>query len=148
MTRAIWTASVGGEPPTAQADWVGRVGGGRLLASHSLARRPLFALASGEAYSTRDVRLLVQRVAAVCGEPPEEFGAMSLRAGGATDLRVYVGDSSLELIKQRGRWCSEIGRIYQRALLRTQLDGSGAMGDSAGADMEAVCVGWSQPATF
>ena len=67
---------------------------------------------------------------------------------GATDLREVLGDASAALVKKRGRWASDVAEVYQRALLRTQLDGSAAVGAAGGADLEAVCAGWSQPRGF
>ena len=145
---AVWRRRVGSAPVSASADWQGRVGGGRLAVDHPLAAQPLFLLADGSAMSTREVRTLTQRMAFACGENPAEFGAKSARAGGATDLRAALGDESKGIVKQRGRWQSDIHHIYERALLRSQLDGSAAMGTAEGADMEAVCLGWSQPAAY
>jgi len=148
---AVWLRRVGTMPQSAQVDWHARAGeAGRLSASHPMAQRPLFALANGRAMDTGHVRGMVQRMASACGENPEEFGAKSLRAGGATDLREAIGDdaASMATIKQRGRWKSDIALIYQRALLRTQLDASGMMGRARGVDMEAICLGWSQPTNF
>ena len=73
--------------------------------------------------------------------------AKSYRAGGATDLRVHLGDDdkSKAVIKGRGRWWSDVAEIYQRTLLSAQLLGSVAMGAVGGVDMEAMCAGWSQP---
>ena len=50
------------------------------------------------------------------------------------------------MIKQRGRWNSDIADIYQRALVGDQIAGSVAMGDAVGADLESLLLGWSQPA--
>ena len=52
---------------------------------------------------------------------------------------------SAKAIQERGRWASDIWQIYQRSLLVDQLDASRVMGSAAGVDMEAVCLGWSQP---
>ena len=100
----------------------------------------------GEVYSTAHVRRLVQRMAAACGEQPGAFGAKSFRVGGATDLRSVLGAAGKEVIKQRGRWHSDIAEIYQRTLLSEQVRGSAAMADARGADLESLLHGWSQPA--
>ena len=50
------------------------------------------------------------------------------------------------MIKQRGRWHSDIAEIYQRTLLSEQVRGSAAMADARGADLESLLHGWSQPA--
>ena len=116
---------------------------------HPMAKTPLFPGPTGHALDTGAVRGIVRRVASAAGEQPELFGASSLRAGGATDLRDAMGDDSASraVIKQRGRWASDIAEIYQRAILRSQLDASAAIGMAAGVDLEAVCLGWSQRAT-
>ena len=143
-----WLAQLGEPPVSARQDRQGRLQGGRLEASHSMAASPLFRGMEGLPWNTADTRRLARDIAAVCGEDPEEFGASSLRAGGATDIREILGDSSQEIIKQRGRWASDVAEIYQRALLRVQLDASGAMASAHGVDMEALCAGWSQPTSF
>ena len=124
------------------------MGGGRLEPSHALARRAVFTLPSGVAVATADVRGIVQRMASAAGEDPREFGAKSLRAGGATDLSAAAGwsvERATAAIKARGRWWSDVYKLYRRALLGEQLDASRAVGDAEGADMEAVCAGWCQP---
>ena len=65
--------------------------------------------------------------------------------GGATDYREILGDSSRHVIKDKGRWGSDVAEIYQRPLLGVQLDASRRVGDAAGADMEGVCAGWCMP---
>ena len=140
-----WISSVGSEPQSARQDWQGRLSGGRMAADHPLARSPLFTGATGQPWHTGDSRMLARDIAKAAGEDPLEFGASSFRAGGATDFREVLGDGSKDMVKQRGRWASDVAEIYQRALLRTQLDASGEVGRAEGADMEAVCIGWSQP---
>ena len=143
----VWQRKSGDAPPHAWADWNGRTGGGRLLANHPRARLALFVRPNGESWCTDSVRSEIQRMAAAVGEDPREFGGKSLRIGGATDLREALGDDekSSRLIERRGRWCSEIARVYQRGRLETQLAGSMAMGSAGGVDMESVCLGWVQP---
>ena len=57
-----------------------------------------------------------------------------------------LGAAGREVIKQRGRWRSDIADIYQRALLLEQMDGASRMADAQGADLESLLRGWSQPA--
>ena len=45
-------------------------------------------------------------------------------------------------------WQSEIAFLYQRALAETHLRGSAAVADADHADLESLCLGWIQPATF
>ena len=65
-------------------------------------------------------------------------------AGGADGADGANGDD----YQDRGRWGSEVARVYQRSLLRDQLDASGAMADADAADMEACIAGWVQPSNF
>eukprot|EP00965_Chrysotila_dentata_P128403 4245733-Pleurochrysis_carterae.AAC.1 len=58
------------------------------------------------------------------------------------------GDASKAVVKQRGRWASDVAEVYQRALVDVQLDASAGMADSRGVDLEAMIDGWSQPASF
>ena len=50
------------------------------------------------------------------------------------------------MIKQRGRWASDITTLYQRALATEHLGASAAVGDARGEELEALIQGWSQPA--
>ena len=52
------------------------------------------------------------------------------------------------MIKERGRWSSDVACIYQRALVGQQLDAAVAAGDAHDEDVEAMVGGWSQPTTF
>jgi len=77
------------------------------------------------------------------------FGAKSFRIGGATDYRAVYGPAAAErMIRQRGRWWSDVHTLYERALAEEHLQGSAAVGDAVGAELEALCEGWVQPATF
>eukprot|EP00965_Chrysotila_dentata_P050398 1670030-Pleurochrysis_carterae.AAC.1 len=58
------------------------------------------------------------------------------------------GEAGIVQIKQRGRWGSDVAHVYQRAIVDDQLQISGELGDAEGEDMEALCAGWSQPASF
>ena len=89
-----------------------------------------------------------KRMATAIGIPPASVGGKLFRIGGATDLRDRLGEASQRVIKERGRWGTDVAYVYQRALLRDQLDASGAMADADAADLEAAVAGWVQPATF
>ena len=79
----------------------------------------------------------------------ERYGAKSFRIGGATDYRAVYGPAGAErLIRQRGRWWSDIHAIYERALAEEHLGGSAAVGGADGAELEVLCKGWAQPATL
>ena len=131
-----WRASSGTEPPT-----LGRVEG-------ALTDKPFFLSRSGAEWNTIDTRQLAQAMARALGLEPYEFGASSFRIGGATDWRDVFKADAERIITQRGRWHSDIAFIYQRALAEAHLSGSAAVGDAAGADLETLCKGWVQPASF
>ena len=133
-----WQAASGSTPPR-----VGRVTG-------PLASRPFFLSARRHqpVWNTNDTRALAQKMAIALGEDPSEFGGKSFRIGGATDWREVFGADAERIITQRGRWHSDIATLYQRALVEAHLRGSAAVGDTHGADLESLCKGWAQPATF
>ena len=115
-----------------------------------LANRPLFTSyrRGRPVWNTNDTRALAQRMAIALGEDPSEYGGKSFRIGGATDWRDIFGADAERIITQRGRWHSDIALLYQRALAGTHLRGSVAVADAVGADLESLCKGWIQPATF
>jgi hypothetical protein len=131
-----WQAVLGSPPPTE-----GRVQG-------PAAQIPFFRCLwkhGGPVWDTEDTRDLARRMAISLGLDPNEFGGKSFRIGGATDWRQKLGADSERLIRQRGRWLSDIALCYQRALARQHLDASAAVADAEGADLEALCPGWAQP---
>eukprot|EP00965_Chrysotila_dentata_P227444 6196023-Pleurochrysis_carterae.AAC.2 len=59
------------------------------------------------------------------------------------------GEEGMTMIQQRGRWGSDVAQVYQRAIVDGQLRVSGELRDAEqGEDLEALCAGWSQPASF
>ena len=70
-------------------------------------------------------------------------GAHSFRVGAATDLGAQGASRSLLMAK--GRWASDVARIYRRMTRRAQLAASRAMQSSGGGrDMEELCPGFVQ----
>ena len=108
---------------------------------------PFFVDDQGSVVTTSFVKGLVRSFAAAIGLDAELFGARSLRIGGATDWMEVLGrEEGRAVIKQRGRWASDCDLIYERALLRTHLEGSAAIGVLSGRDLERALPGWVQPA--
>jgi hypothetical protein len=125
---------------------IGRMPGkGRITGPE--ASLPLFTGPSGRPWRTEDTRRMARRIAAHLGLDEAQYGGKSFRIGGATDLRsVYGPDAAMAMIKQRGRWASDIHTVYQRALASEHLGASAAIGDASGEELEALCTGWAQPA--
>jgi hypothetical protein len=134
--RMHWRAATGREPPA-----VGR-------ASGAIAQQPIFIGRYGDIWDTRDTKELAQEYAEALGLDTHEFGAKAFRIGGALDWRDVFKHDAERIITERGRWHSDIGVIYARALAEAHLRGSAAVGDATGADLESLCAGWAQPATF
>eukprot|EP00965_Chrysotila_dentata_P062647 2075928-Pleurochrysis_carterae.AAC.1 len=57
-----------------------------------------------------------------------------------------MGEDGRALIKQRGRWQSDVASVYQRAIVDKQLRASAEMGEASGVELEAIAAGWAQPA--
>ena len=106
---------------------------------------PLFCGNSGAAWTTADSRALYCDVATAAGLDPTGVGGKAARIGGATDSRDVLGPSSLLTIQRRGRWCSIVGRIYERETVSAQLDLSCRVGDAVSQSLEEACTGWVQP---
>ena len=132
-----WAAQTSTPPPV-----TGRVRG-------ALANKPFFIAswrAGSPVWNTDDTRALATDIATTLQLDPREFGGKSFRIGGATDWRAKLGADSERLIKQRGRWKSDIALAYQRSLVEQHLQSSVDVGDVSGADLEALCPGWVQRA--
>ena len=43
---------------------------------------------------------------------------------------------------------TDVALLYQRALAEVHLRGSASVGSADSADLESLCSGWAQPATF
>ena len=76
------------------------------------ASTPLFREADGSAFTTSRVRAVVRGMVGRLGGKPMEFGAHSLRIGGAT--AAMAAGVPIHYIKAMGRWSSEIYEIYCR----------------------------------
>ena len=87
-------------------------------------------------------------MAAALDIDPVEVGGKAFRIGGATDFRDALGPQSIPIIKQRGRWASDISLVYQRALASEHIRASAAVVQANSQDLEALIPGWVQPATI
>ena len=110
---------------------------------------PFFTNAQGEALDTDTIRAFIREAAAALSLNPELFGSSALRRGGATDLRDVLGShAAKELIKQRGRWATDIYDIYARASTREHAEASAAIGRADALTLETSNPGWTQPTRF
>ena len=119
--------------------------------AHRRREAPLFTSATGGSYAawtTDDSRRLAREYGRMANIASADIGGKAFRVGGATDMRDALGDASIHLIKQRGRWASDVAQVYQRALVRSHLRASVLMSSNAAAsrDMEELVKGWAQPA--
>ena len=105
-----------------------------------------FSYQSGEIFRTSTMRMLARRVATLAGLDTALVGAKSFRVGGATDLRALLGEAGRAMIKQRGRWASDVAEVYQRPLLGEQLQASAMVGSVVSASIEELAMGWAAPA--
>jgi hypothetical protein len=113
------------------------------------ASTPLFRLRGGGSarpMQVADLRVAVRMYAAELGYGSEsEWGAHSMRIGGATDL-VATGGCSEVLLAAKGRWGSDIGKIYARMTRRAQLAASKLMQAARGRDIEELIPTYVQAA--
>jgi len=94
------------------------------------------------------VRTGVRRLAEQLGLEKMLFGGMSLRIGFATDaFDVYGMAHADDLIRQMGRWQSDIWQVYARLSAETHMRSAEEIESSAGASLEELAKGWVQPGT-
>lgn len=97
-------------------------------------------------FTTSSMRKLVRlRMKQLGYAKPNQWGAESCRIGGATDL-ASTGRASQLLLQAKGRWSSDIGKIYARMTRRCQLAASRLMQRAVGRDIEEIMPDFTQPA--
>ena len=74
------------------------------------------------------------------------MGAPSLRVWGAEDYYDILGSEGQFLIKERGRWDSDIAFIYARPSAERHLANSRKLADSSSINIENLVDRFSQPA--
>ena len=90
----------------------------------------------------------MRELAAHLGLDKALFGGMSCRIGFATDgFDMYGMTEAENLIKQMGRWMSDIWHIYARLSAETHMRAAEKIELSAGASLEELAKGWVQPGT-
>ena len=110
--------------------------------------QPMFTTKPGVPFTTQAAMQLGRRII-LKAKPLADatrYGGKMWRVGGATEWRRALGDGSEAIIQKRGRWCTEIGKIYTRTLLAEQLRASLTIGSGGHqVELEALAGGWSQP---
>ena len=99
------------------------------------ANGPLFCHSDGRAITVAEVRAEVRRVMMAAGQPPEKFGAHSLRIGGAT--AALAAGVPPQLIRLMGRWSSDVYEIYCRISAQSALRVGAAIGSAAVTPLDA-----------
>ena len=93
-----------------------------------------------------DICVVCRQVAMHMSLPPLDFGAPSLRIGGAEDYYDLFGTDGQNFIKERGRWKSDIAFIYTRPSARKHAAASAELALASGLNLEVLVEGFSQPA--
>ena len=96
--------------------------------------------------TTAFVRETVRLACDLLGLAPGLYGSSSLRIGGATDLYDLLGVGGARLIRERGRWASDVAHIYQRCNATEHARISAGIVDANAMDLEAFTGSWwAQP---
>ena len=100
------------------------------------AATPMFRKADGSAFTTDDIRNIVRQLAVALGVNPEEFGAHSLRIGGATAL--FAAGADPMVIRTMGRWSSDCYRLYVRACFEQTVAWTRSLGSQRVNDVQGT----------
>ena len=110
------------------------------------ATAPLFVTPSGSHWESADVLSLARRWAPLLGIDPAKTGGKAFRIKSASDLRDQFGADGERIIRERGRWWSDVDHIYSRASLQRHLHASATMADGDNTAIERAHPSWVQPA--
>ena len=105
-----------------------------------------FAHVDGRVVSSSDVCVICRAAAMHLSMKPLDFGAPSLRIGGAEDYYDLYGSGAQNFIKERGRWNSDIAFIYSRPSAKRHAAYSAELASASGLNLEVLIDGFSQPA--
>ena len=116
------------------------------LPAAELAERPFFVMDDGvTAVTTTVMRATFKQVALAADMAVGEVGASSGRIGSAEDLYDRYGADGEAIIRERGRWWSDIHEVYQRSSATRQMDAVAGAIDSVGISLEELGDGWANP---
>ena len=94
---------------------------------------PLFRKPNGRPFKVEEIRDWVEKLMRAVGEEPSQFGAHSIRIGGATALFQAGADPCV--IRTMGRWSSDCYRLYVRACFGQTLEWSRKAGSTTVSDV-------------
>jgi len=97
---------------------------------------PMFRKPDGSAFTTDDIRNIVRQIVFAIGEDPAEFGAHSLRIGGATAL--FAAGADPIHIRTMGRWSSDCYRLYVRACFEQTMAWTRRLGSQKVHDIQGT----------
>ena len=108
---------------------------------------PFFTQPGNMIYNTSYAAKVFKSIARAAGLNDEEVGGKAGRIGGSIDWRQQLGeDGASRVMKQRGRWHSDVSEVYQRPLLTSHLAPSMMIGSNHGASIEDLCADFAQSA--
>ena len=110
---------------------------------------PVFRTSAGggaaAAYTTGDVGRIARQVALAAGEEPSDFGAHSLRIGGASDYRDLAGpEHGRRLLNVFGRWRKDISYLYARQSIEEAMEASANVAGVNTRDLESMFTSFTQ----
>ena len=121
---------------------------------HNPSEHPLFVGPTGEAVTSSEVSSWVDQDVTSLGLNAADYRGNAWRIGAATDLLGAPGndqgpeitvEAATAIIKQRGRWWSDIYQIYSRWSVTMHATASRAITAARGIDMETLIPGFVQP---
>jgi hypothetical protein len=96
---------------------------------------PLFRWSDGSAFTVDQVRVVVKGLMGAAGRDPADFGAHSLRIGGATAaLTGGLGPAQIQIM---GRWDSEVYKVYTKLTRELAAGLSVVVGSTSFHDVES-----------
>lgn len=113
------------------------------------ARTPMFRAVERDGrrrhFTTASLRQLVRKwIGQIGGRKPNDWSAHSARIGGATDL-ASTGKLCQATLQAKGRWASDIAKVYVRGTRRSQLEASQLLHQARGRDLEEILPNFAQP---
>ena len=116
------------------------------LTAEQILETPLFQSdTDGQPANTDTLRADARAIGALAGLQQADLGGTSFRIGGAEDTYDVLGLAGEAIIRERGRWHSDIHQLYQRCSASLHMHVSVQIGESSGVSLEALGNGWANP---